>query len=335
MICWLTTNRSCNMHCGWCYGKQQLKNKAATMTLNTIDSILNAVATTSISWFILIGGEPTVLKDLGAIIRRLKPARVAIVSNGVRLANKAYLTQLKECGLDMVALSLKGATQDQYLANTGIACLDKVERAVANMNELGVRYNVSVTFSDALIDALPTVLGWMKSTNAGSMSVNYCRPYIVDGQLSTEGVPTPKEMADKTVSSYNLIRDSGVWCTYSFLLPLCLLPREFIDLLVSRGELTTVCQLQKGTGLIFEHDGSMIPCHHLFDYKLGKLGEDFTTPAEFEGFMKGGAIRDFYRRTGGLPDERCQECSLKTKCGGGCLIQHLQYGPNELVVNPF
>jgi len=322
------------MRCNWCYGKQQLSNKAGTMTLDTLDGILVAVTTTPISRFILIGGEPSIHKDLTHIIRRLKPANVSMVSNGVRLSDKSYLTSLKKCGLDMVTLSLKGSTQDQYIENTGVACLDRVEKAVANMNELEVQYNISVTFSISLIKALPAVLQWMKSTKAVSMSVNYCRPYIVDGQVSVNEVPTPKEMAEKTVSSYNIIRESGIPCTYSFLLPLCLLPREFIDLLVSRNELSTVCQLQKGTGLIFEPDGSMIPCHHLFDYKLGKLGVDFTTASEFEKFMKGDDIQDFYRKTRSLPDERCQTCSLKNRCGGGCLIQHLQYSPSAVTATP-
>jgi len=335
MFCWLTINRACNMRCNWCYAKQQLNNGAANMTLETLDGILKAVTNRPINVFTLIGGEPTVHKDILQFIVRLKPSKVMMVSNGLKLADISYLRHLQECGLDVVALSLKGATQQEYLSNTGVSSLDKVEKAVANMNELGIQYNVSVTFSSAIMGLLPTILDWMKSTSARSMSINYCRPYIMDGRVSAEGVPTPKDMADKTVSSYELIRQSGVRCTFSFLLPLCLLPRDFIDLLVLRNELSTICQLQKNTGIIFEPDGSLIPCHHLFDYKLGKLGEDFTTAAEFDTFMKGGGIQDFYRKAAGFPDKRCLSCDLRMRCGGGCLVQHLQYGRTELVIKPF
>ncbi|MBU1202968.1 radical SAM protein [Patescibacteria group bacterium] len=322
------------MRCHWCYAKEKI-DSSSSMTLDVLESILSVVANKPINVFTLIGGEPTIHKDLSSFIKRLKPSRVMMVSNGLRLANMSYLFNLKESGLDVVALSLKGANQAEYLKNTGVPGLDKVERAVANMNALGMQYNISVTFSDSVMDSLPMILDWMQSSNAQSMSINYCRPYVVDGRISAQGVPSPVEMAERTVQSYELIRKSGVRCTFSFLLPLCLLPREFIDLLVSRNELSTICQLQKHTGIIFEPDGSLIPCHHLFDYKLGKLGEDFTTAAEFDTFMEGGKISRFYRKTGGFPHEKCLSCDLRTRCGGGCLVQHLQYSPSELIPQAF
>ncbi len=335
MMCWLTTNRTCNMCCGWCYGKQQLPNRQANMTLDVLDRILGVLSGEAITKFVLIGGEPTVHKDLPAIIQRLYPIKVGMVTNAVKLADKRYLASLQECGLGSVLVSLKGATQEQYLENTGVACLDKVGQAIANLKAMGMPHNISITFSRPIMQSLSKVLDWMKSVDAGSISINYCRPYIVDGHVSVDGVPSPREMADETMASYGLIKESGVRCTFSFLLPLCLLPRDFIEALAARNELSTICQFQKRAGIIFEPDGSIIPCHHLFDYKLGKLGNDFSTAAEFKAFMNKERIREFYRRAGGLPDQACQSCDLRSKCGGGCLVQHLRQNPAELVFQPF
>lgn len=333
--CWLTINRSCNMRCEWCYAQDQLSDKDAVMTLSTLEKILTAISSMSISHFILLGGEPTIYENLVPMIKRLKPAKVSLITNAVRLADKPYLSTLKEGGLDAVMVSLKGATDDQYNQNTGVACLDKVEQGIANLNELEIRYSVSVTFSSSLINELPSVLRWMKSVHAGSMSINYCRPFIVDGKVSVGGVPSPREMAKQTMACYSLIRESGVPCAYNFSLPLCLLPREFINTLVANDELSTICQLQRGDGIIFMPDGSLIPCNHLFGYKLGKVGDEFVTSSEFEQYLKGATVSEFYQKTGNLPDKRCQDCTLKLVCGGGCLVQYLHYKPTELVIHPF
>ncbi|MDD4901479.1 MAG: radical SAM protein [Patescibacteria group bacterium] len=335
MICWLTINRTCNMRCKWCYARDEGFKSDATMPLTTFENILRAIGTLPISRFIILGGEPTLHRDLPAMIRRLKPNKVALVTNALKLTDKGYLSLLKDSGLDVVTISLKGSSEEEYKQNTGVNGLGKVERAVANLNELGITHCISVTFSSSVVKVFPQVLSWMKSTNAQSMSINYCRPVVLDNDISMEGVPNPKEMARQTVKSYEMVRSSGAKCVYNFMLPLCLLPLEFIRELVKENLLTTVCQLQKGNGLIFMPDGTLIPCNHLFGYPLGKAGEDFTTADEFINFRKGEEVKTFYQKTGSLPDKRCQTCSLKAQCGGGCFIQYLHYKPAELVVRPF
>lgn len=335
MICWLTINRICNLRCKWCYAVADDFKNSATMTLETIERIQGAISAKNISRFIILGGEPTLHPHLSAIIQRLKPNKVVLVTNAVKMADKTYLRLLKKNGLDVVTISLKGATEEQYQENTGVACLGAVEMTIANLNELGIPYSISVTFSDSIMKILPGIVELMKRNNAETMSMNYCRPVVLGNGVTVEGIPHPGEMAIKTVESYDLIRESGVKCVYNFMLPLCLLPFEFIFELVERKLLTTICQLQQGNGLIFMPDGSLIPCNHLFDYVLGKAGEDFNTPVEFERFRKREEIQEFYRKTKNLPDGRCQACSLKTRCGGGCFIQYLHYKPADIIRQPF
>lgn len=335
MICWLTVNRACNMRCKWCYAKADNFSTVATMTPTVLKNILSVTSSTPIKKFILIGGEPTLHHQLPSMIKRLKPVKVLLVTNGVKLADKEYLKSLKDSGLDMVTISLKGATEEQYKQNTGVACLRLVEKAVANLNDLEISYCISVTFSSSVVNMLPMILDWMKSTNAKVMSINYCRPVIMNDKVNVEEVPHPKEMAQKTIESYEMIKSAGVKCVYNFLLPLCLLPLEFINELVSKDLLTTVCQLQTNNGLIFMPDGNLVPCNHLFEYSLGKLGIDFNTSADFENFRNSDAVKKFYKKTQNLPDARCKECSLQTRCGGGCFIQYLQYNSSEIIIKPF
>lgn len=334
MNCWLTTNRNCNMRCNWCYGQQLLGERDSVMTLAKLDQILFAISTTPISRFILIGGEPTVVSHLPAVIERLK-GRISLVTNGIRLSEKSYLKSLLENGLSEVTLSVKGATNERYQANTGVACIEKIEQAIQNLNEIACPYSISITFSESLVVTLPELLRWMRLVGVRSMGINFCRPYVLNGKVVSEGVPSPRDMAAWTVSNYALIRESGINFSFNFMLPLCLLPEEFIEMLVERGQISTVCQLQQNSGFVFMPDGTLALCNHLFDYALGKVGVDFTSPVEFENFMKGGVVSELHRKTRNFPDERCQMCRLNSRCGGGCLVEYLRYNSSELIAGPF
>lgn len=335
MICWLTINRACNMACKWCYARADGFKSGSTMSLNTFRQILCVLSETKISRFVLLGGEPTIHEDLPLMIAELKPAKVVLVTNAVRLADKGYLAKLIDQGLDIVTLSIKGSTEKQYLENTGLACLYSVRQAIENLNELGVQYSVSITFSESLFKTLHDMLRLLKSVGVKTISINYCRPVVLKDGVDMSDIPHPKDMAEQTIQTYDLIQSSGIRCVYNFMLPLCLLPIEFIQELVSKDMLTTICQLQKHNGLIFTPDGSLIPCNHLFQFPFGKIGEDFTSAAEFGKFMDRDKVRGFYDKTSRLPDKRCQTCSLVTRCGGGCLIQYLQYKPADILCQPF
>lgn len=210
MICWLTINRSCNMRCGWCYAKSDGFNASDTMTLETLHRILNVIASQQISRFILLGGEPTLHPHLPEIIQRLKPTKTVLVTNALRLSDRNYLTILKKSGLDVVTISLKGATEQEYLENTGSAGLGRVEQAIANLNELAIAYSISVTFTNSLMETLPAVIDLMKRAGAGVMSINYCRPIVSGDTILRTDLPDPREMARATMESYEDIRASGL-----------------------------------------------------------------------------------------------------------------------------
>lgn len=335
MVCWLTLNRGCNIDCLWCYARDKNFSSLPNMPIEMVDKILFCISEMPIKKFILIGGEPTLYKQLPLVIKKVKPVKVLLVTNAIKLANMDYLKLLQDSGLDMVTVSFKGASEEQYRANTGGNYLKCVEKAIRNLNELNITYSVSVTFSYSIMNDLPFVLDWLKTNQVKAMSINYCRPVIINNQVNIDDVPHPKEMAKKTLESYQMVRLSGIKCIYNFLLPLCLLPIKLINELVKNNSLNTVCQLQKKNGLIFMPDGKLAPCNHLFGYSFGKTGVDFNTPKEFGELINNDKIKSFYQKTQSLPNINCTNCNFKTNCGGGCFIQYLQYKSSEIIVKPF
>lgn len=132
----------CNMECEFCYNPVR--------TYSTLD----------IEWFEdvcarlphpvnfrLLGGEPTLYKDLGRALDACTKYghQAAVVTNGLRLASMNYAKKLKVI-LDRnptvnVSLSMNGGLHhdDWYVAIDGESRRDKKVKALNNMMELGYR----------------------------------------------------------------------------------------------------------------------------------------------------------------------------------------------------
>jgi molybdenum cofactor biosynthesis enzyme MoaA len=95
--------------------------------------------------FRLIGGEPTLHKDLDKIIAYAKKNnhRISIATNGLRISNKEYLKKLKESGLDTVYLSMTGFNDDNiYQITDRLNCARKKMKSLENVIDLGLRLSV-------------------------------------------------------------------------------------------------------------------------------------------------------------------------------------------------
>jgi len=80
----------------------------------------------------LVGAEPTVRKDLPAIISDIKAAghHPVLLTNGLRLADRGYVRELKRAGVQVVYLSMNGAFDDDlYEAIDGLRCATRKGRA--------------------------------------------------------------------------------------------------------------------------------------------------------------------------------------------------------------
>jgi MoaA/NifB/PqqE/SkfB family radical SAM enzyme len=86
------------------------------------------------------GGEPTLFEELPELIaygKRIGIREQLIVTNGKRLADRAYVAGLMRSGLDIVALSIFGATAALHDAALGApGTFDEVVQAVRNVQAL-------------------------------------------------------------------------------------------------------------------------------------------------------------------------------------------------------
>lgn len=124
----------CNMTCANCYiPNRDIPDMDADRFMETIKAFPQRVELR------LMGAEATMRKDLPELIGRIKKEtrhRAILLTNGLRLAHKNYVKELKDAGLQYVYVSMNGADNDDwYEAIDEMRCAKKKIRAMENLLE--------------------------------------------------------------------------------------------------------------------------------------------------------------------------------------------------------
>lgn len=132
----------CNLRCKWCY----LPDKNIEFNINQIKDIID---NSRHRFIVFSGGEPTLREELAELItyvRRHYPNKFTVLlTNGLKLAEKSYVKELKEVGLQYVILSLNGFRQEthQHISNQNLTELKK--QALKNLKEFKIWTILSMT----------------------------------------------------------------------------------------------------------------------------------------------------------------------------------------------
>lgn len=329
---WLNLNRECNLRCEWCYAKMTGYVKD-DMSLETVRKHVNLAAELGADSVVIIGGEPTLHDHFFEIVRIIheKGLRPCLVTNGMKFSDKEFLKQAIEAGLSSITLSFKASNREMFLREMGKDQFDEQVQAVKNVVQSGIRYTLSVTVCESLMENFNEMIQAVKSTGADNMLLDTGKPVVLNGRSTSDGMRKPKEVAKFIMEMYPKLQESGLKFLFKLALPFCLFPKDFIEELLRDGRMMTGCQMMKEGGLIIDPKGRILPCNHLCEQSLGKMGEDFSTAAEFQLFMKEGGIAKFHQYINTCPDKRCVGCSYWEICGSGCKLYWLHYGADSML----
>ncbi len=109
----------------------------------------------------LLGGEPTVRDDLADIIKNLRKLgqQPNLITNGLRLADKEYVQQLKQNGLRRVGISMNGGdNNDIYEILDRKRCAKEKLAAVAHCAELGLTFSMGAILQRGVNESVPKTL---------------------------------------------------------------------------------------------------------------------------------------------------------------------------------
>jgi MoaA/NifB/PqqE/SkfB family radical SAM enzyme len=152
----LDTGTHCNYRCEFCYYKTQLNE---VTEFETIKKRIDYLVDCGISEADLSGGESSIHKAWFDILDycKSKGLRVSTLSNGYKFANKQFLQQSKEHGLEEILFSVHGYDTESHNTLVGHRRgFENIKHAIKNAHELGIVVRVNCTVTHKNYKNLPT-----------------------------------------------------------------------------------------------------------------------------------------------------------------------------------
>ena len=128
----------CNLRCVYCMPLRGLSfvPSPELLTAEEIETVAQAAVQVGFHKFRLTGGEATLRHDLPDIIRdvRRHGHHPVVMTNGLKLHDRAYVRELKKAGMQVCYLSFSGGFDDDlYEAIDEMRCAEKKRLAFENL----------------------------------------------------------------------------------------------------------------------------------------------------------------------------------------------------------
>lgn len=332
---WLTLNRVCNLQCPWCYASQTKHDSSSNMEKELSLDLIDFIDKLNIKYIILIGGEPTLYPHLLDVIKAIKNKNIksTLVTNAIKLQDESFCKKIYNNGLNEAAISIKGTEKiySELSKNNEYAhCIE----AISNLSKYQDKVTVSFVMTQDNMRDLPKLIRATKKAGATHFSLSFVYEFNCSGTPNTsfKSSYSPRNMIKSFMQFYNEINDvtDGNFSLHNAF-PLCLWDKDDYNKLKSNNQIRTVCQLLSRTGIIFDTEGTIIPCNTMHQIRLLKYGQDFTTPEELYSGLKNEEVQAIYRKLLGAPDHSCSACQNWKDCGGGCVTTYTNYSLNEML----
>ncbi|MBD5548914.1 MAG: radical SAM protein [Lachnospiraceae bacterium] len=332
---WLTVNRQCNLRCRWCYAGSTEFKRTSDMPVPLAKKLIDLIAQTGIKNVALTGGEPTCYEGLGELIHYVSSSglNAVLITNGVALSDRDSWESLRSQGLTSVNLSLKGCSEEDYRKNTGIEAYGQTLQAISNMAASNINHVVSMVLSsdniDTYLHAVKDAVDWGGKEFHFSFEHDFS---VLDGNENPYDIRKVFQLIDGFQNSYeNLLEITKGHFQLHQSLPICIWDKKLIKKLSENNQIITSCQLLERSGLVFDTDGSLIPCNLMHQVPIGKYGEDFQDIESFMAFWNAPETKEMYQGICNYPGKECLHCAEKHHCGGGCVSNWYHYSYAELM----
>ncbi|XP_051140881.1 GTP 3',8-cyclase, mitochondrial-like isoform X2 [Andrographis paniculata] len=153
----ISLTERCNLRCHYCMPAEgvELTPSPQLLSQDEIVRLANLFVSSGVNKIRLTGGEPMVRKDIEEICSRLTNLSglktLAMTTNGITLANK--LQRLKECGLDLLNISLDTLVAPKFEFMTRRRGHERVMKSIDAAVEMG--YNPVKPINVRFIEFMP------------------------------------------------------------------------------------------------------------------------------------------------------------------------------------
>ncbi len=319
-ILYLIVSTGCNLGCKYCFEENSKFNNhkeinmSNNVALKAVEKYLEYLENPDIDnpQIIFYGGEPFVNWDtIKSVVQYVKSRNSKIKFNIVTnatLIDHEQASFIAENDIEL-GVSLDGPKQindfNRIYRNTENSVYDSVFKSIELLKSVGVKYGISITISQTLIDNKKQVLDWLKTLNVQSIFYNLYHY----GEETDEWEKFYNDMSDYLIESYEYCSKIGIADGR--------LNRKVESLLDNKIKFSD-CAAIGANQLTIKPNGDVVICHGYVKtdkYILGNiLDKDINELLEHESVVD-------WQNKAPIVKEECLDCDALFICGGGCSMQ--------------
>jgi radical SAM protein with 4Fe4S-binding SPASM domain len=312
----------CNLACRFCYAGCGCRkdDDSAELSTGQVMEILRIIReeaeVPSVSF---TGGEPTIRKDLPALIRHAKQLGMwtNLITNGTMIT-ESRAAEFRSAGLDSAQVSLEAGNadlHDRIVQRTG--AFHQGLSGLRNLKEAGIRVHTNTTISGLNRDGLPEILDLVKAQGMDKFSMNMIMPQGSALTALNDLQIRYSEVGDLVLGVQRRAMELGLEFMWYSPTPICIF-NPVVHGLGNKG-----CAACDGL-LSIAPNGDILPCSS-YPRPVGNLLE---MAGNFRKAWRQGEFA-FYQRKG-FAQDRCQACEYLAVCNGGCPLYWDAVGIDEL-----
>ncbi len=333
-LMWLTVNRACNFRCAWCYAAGTGYRSENEMSLSFAIEFLKIAKDIDIKRLFIIGGEPSLWSHLLEFNDILKSVGIKsiLVTNAFRFSDDQFWGKYISHPNTHIGVSFKAFDHQSLLRNTGVSRFSDITKALQRVFEYQPNSIASFVYSRPYISHFLDMVNYAVDCGAFGVSVNFCSPAIQKNYVDKRFMVDAENMVAEIMSVYEKAHDiTKGRLVFVMKHPLCIWPRDFIEVIKERKQISTTCHLQHQSGGIISTDGSLLICNSMFDCPVGRYGRDFFSAESLVSFFSSEKVKEYFRRITAYPSLKCRDCEIFEDCGGGCPLLWTAYSPDEVI----
>jgi len=328
---WLVTNYNCNNKCNYCYASG---TQNQIMKLEHGKDILNRLKDMGVIQVILIGGEPTIYKDLFRIISYgiNLGLKFKIVSNGRKLRNMAFLNNLIESGISHISISIEAELEEKHNEICGTTSFNETLKGLKNCVKLGISLNTVTTISSENKDKIYEIAKFLNNLGVKKILFNFGVPTVTTDVKNNSVFLSPKELAESAYLAYTKLKQENIKVRFFSTIPVCAYGENY-EIMKNDGYISggSSCHMFNGKGIVIEPSGQVIPCTHFVNKFLFNCIDQYNEVISLKDFKikwyeKRKEIEEVLWK---YPSVKCKECSIWGQCTGGCPLIWKVFDPEE------
>jgi radical SAM protein with 4Fe4S-binding SPASM domain len=306
----------CNNNCAHCYNARP--RSFTEMTTLEWQQVIKRCWDTGIPHIIFTGGEPTLRDDLPELIAYAQSLGqiTGINTNGRRLSDRTFLSELIAAGLDHVQITLESSDpdiHDRLVCHPG--AWQETTAGIRKVTASSLYMMTNTTLLRENAPYLKETLDYLKELGVPTVGLN---ALIYSGRGQTVGTGLPESELPALLDTARQLTSTNnqrlIWYTPT---QYC----RFDPLSLQLGVKGCTAALYN---MCVEPDGSVIPCQSYYEPVGNMLNDPWKAIWEHPLCV---SLRE--RRN--VP-AACAGCALLQECGGGCPLHQMETQPVPIPV---